>query len=119
MQRNMETVRSMLIDFSQGKGRRRFERNEEDLEYIYHLDILKQAGFISFRHADTFEGRILYEVPQLTWSGNDYLDAISDETVWKKTKEGIKEKGLELTNVPFNLLKDYAIVVLKQKLGIE
>lgn len=119
MKRDMELVRSMLLDFSQGKGPTTLSRNEESLNYVYHLDIMKEAGLISFKSADTFDGRVMYGVPKLTWAGNDYIDAISNETVWNSTKQGIKEKGLELSNIPFSLLKDFAVLTVKQKLGLE
>ena len=33
---------------------------------------------------------------QLTWEGCDYLDKIRDNSIWKKTKDALKEKGLPL-----------------------
>lgn len=58
-------------------------------------------------------------MPKLTWYGNDYLDAISSENVWSKTKEIIKEKGMEVSNVPFEVLIELAKLQVKNWIGLE
>lgn len=121
MKRDMELVRQLLIDISKGKCKIEFDpdNNEEDKRLLYHLKILKQAGFIDFKLNEYFEGASLYDVPELTWAGNDYLDSISNDTVWERTKKVLKEKGLELSEVPFQVLKAYAASQIKQMLGMD
>ncbi len=119
MRRDMDFVRKLLIDISNEKCKTNFVRGSgEDEIYLYHLKIMKQAGFIEFNLNEHKSGAFLFDVPTLTWLGNDYLDAISNDTVWNKTKEGIKSKGLELGQISFEILKEYAKLELKKMLGI-
>lgn len=114
----MDFVRQLLIDISNGKCKTEFGDSNEDKKYLYHLRIMKQAGLIDFKLNEYYEGAALYDIPELTWEGNDYLDAISNDTIWNKTKNVLKEKGLELGNVPFHVLKEFAVLQAKSFLGI-
>jgi hypothetical protein len=120
MKRDMEQVRKMLFEFSNGEGRTNFNTMvEDDNIYLYHLKIMREAGLIDYKERGYKGGMHLLEAPTLTWFGNDYLDTVANESVWVKTKEGLKEKGFELSGVPFQVLKDYAAIQLKQFIGIE
>lgn len=120
MKRDMEKVREMLLEFSKGEGRISFNvMVEEDNNYLYHLKIMREAGLIDFNEWGFKGGMNLLETPTLTWFGNDYLDTVANESVWDKTKEGLKGKGFELSGVPFQVLKEYAALQLKQFIGIE
>ncbi|MEQ6353930.1 DUF2513 domain-containing protein [Lysinibacillus sp. M3] len=128
MRRDMEYVRLMLIDLSNGKFNRKIphtdrmpasHEREEYEKYMYHLTLLKDGGFISYKMDGTFDGNLLYACPQLTWEGNDFLDAIENDTVWNKTKGIAKEKGLEIAKISFDVVKNLAIQQSKKMLGIE
>ena len=58
-----------------------------------HVILLEKAGLISDAHY-TIDGSVW--VQRITWDGYDYLDKVRDNTIWKKTKDTIKEKGLPL-----------------------
>ena len=58
-----------------------------------HIKLLANAGMISDVHHD-LDGNVW--VRSITWDGYDYLDKVRDNTIWKKTKDTIKEKGLPL-----------------------
>jgi len=119
MRRDMDFVRKLLLDIANGECKTEFNSAvEEDEKYLYHLKIMKQADLIDFRLNEFKGGALLYDVPTLTWEGNDYLDAISNESIWNKIKEGIKSKGMELGQVSFEVLKEFAKLQIKNKLGI-
>jgi len=66
-----------------------------DLESIaYHCKILYEAELIS-DYKRLFAD---FGVGSLTWEGHEFLDKIRDDTVWGKTKETMKDKG-----IPFGL----------------
>ena len=55
--------------------------------------MLFQAGLITKFYEDAI-GELV--AGSLTWDGCDFLDKIRDNSVWKKTKDVIKEQGLPL-----------------------
>ena len=127
MKRDMEFVRQLIIDFSEGKGKTTFVNNlygeptEEylrDQKYIYHLKIMKQAGLISFNEYNMKIGYRLESIPELTWRGQDFLNTLEDDTVWNKTKEAMKKKGLEVGKVSFDTIIEFAKFKVKEKLGM-
>lgn len=117
----MELVRQLLFMIE------KLESNHTELkipseidreEAVYHLRIMEQAGFTvnKIQYADN---QPLWIYSSLTWDGHDFLDSIKNDTVWTKIKEGIKNKGLELGQVSFSVLKEYAKLEIKKKLGLE
>lgn len=120
MKRDMELVRKISIDLSEGKGKTTFRSSSrEDLEYMYHLEIMRQANLISYKENKFKGGMTLLEVPKLTWQGNDYVDAISNDGIWNKTKDVIKQKGIKLSEIPLDLVIDIAKVQVKSMFGME
>lgn len=119
MKRDMELIRKLLIDISEGKAKQELSYDlEEDMIYEYHLDIMQQADLITL-DKQGFMGGIFVGEPRLTWTGNDYLDSIANETVWSKTKEVIKNKGLEASSMPLDILIDLAKQQFKNWIGID
>ncbi|WP_096269492.1 DUF2513 domain-containing protein [Paucisalibacillus globulus] len=120
MRRDMELVRKILIEISEGKYKMDIKLNsDENRLYYYHLEIMRDAGLISFRDSGYKGGVLISNDPKLTWLGNDYLDSISNEGVWSKTKNVIKERGMELSNVPFEIVSELAKMQLKKWIGME
>lgn len=133
MRRDMEYCRELLLDFSEGKHKNVIPKRdkfsfgsryseEEQMEgekYIIHIKLLKDAGFINVSISeDVSEYYIIHECPSLTWIGNEYLDKIENDTVWGKTKDTLKEKGLEIAKVPLNIISEIATVELKRFIGL-
>ncbi|WP_150283806.1 DUF2513 domain-containing protein [Rummeliibacillus sp. TYF-LIM-RU47] len=120
MRRDMEYCRLLLIDLSKGKFNRSIPRNEDGEKYKYHLELLESAGLVSleFVQPSSF-GYHLKEIPKLTWEGNDFLDAIENDTIWENTKSFAKSKGFEVAKLSFEILKEIAIGQGKKMLGIE
>lgn len=98
MKRDMDLVRLILLEIE------KYDANSTSYESIT-IDgyssgevrecviLLENAGMVSdtnyMMDGSTFARR-------LTWDGYDYLDKVRDNTIWKKTKDAIKEKGLPL-----------------------
>ena len=127
----MEYCREILSDLADGKYLMVIPRQNSFLEefteeeqqkgelLIYHLDILAQAGFITCNYETTSDYYLLPSCPQLTWEGNDFLDAIENDTVWENTKSFAKSKGFEVAKLSFEVLKEIAVGQGKKMLGIE
>lgn len=63
----------------------------------YHCKLLHEAGLISGYNDQYGDNQLLhFGVSGLTWAGHDYLDKIRDDTIWRKTKDAIANKGLPI-----------------------
>lgn len=101
MKRDMDLVRLILLEIeTQYKSTAIYNLQIDgyDIETIaYHCKILHEAGLISAYKAQYADNRLYsFGVGSLTWEGNDYLDKVRDNSVWRKTKDVITKKGLPL-----------------------
>ena len=63
----------------------------------YHCALLHDAGLIyDYKAQYAGDGLCFFGVGRLTWEGHELLDKIKSDTVWNKTKETIKSKGIPL-----------------------
>jgi len=85
-------------------------------EISYHIRILCDAGLLtaspvgemSVEHEDFFS-------INLTWQGQDFIDAAEDDTIWKKAKKKIIRPGESFT---FDILKEWLKTEIKEKIGM-
>lgn len=75
----------------------------------YHLDLLRERNLIECPGAQPMIG-IGYR--RLTWEGHDFLDAVRDPEIWRKTKKGAEVTG----SFTFDLVKDLAKGFIKTKI---
>lgn len=110
MKRDMDLIREILLDLEKQENRHTFRTIEakgkfSKEEVFHHYCILKEAGFIN--------GKPYAEIPfaaTLTWEGHNFLDDARNDTVWKKTKDFIKEKGDTASfQVVVELLKKFTL----------
>ena len=95
MKRDMDLVRLILLEIesSEYDEIEDFKIDGYDVSLVkYNGELLLQAGLINNFYEDSI-GELI--AGQLTWEGCDYLDKIRDNSIWKKTKDAIKEKGLK------------------------
>ena len=105
MKRDLDLVRKILFQVEE-KGQ---ARGLVDLEIpgyppeqiAHHVWLLQDAGLIEAQDLSTSLG-FDYRPKKLTWVGHEFLDAARNDTVWRKTKELVKEKG---GSIPFEVLK--------------
>jgi hypothetical protein len=119
MERDMELVRMILIEIEKSPNSEPRGISIPDRSYSevnYHLKILTNAGFVISSELVTKYGDAWYP-RELTWLGHDFLDAIRSESIWNKTKSHAKEKGLKLTNLPFEVIKAACIETGKSLFG--
>ena len=110
MKRDMDLVRLILLKIEEeykSTALINLSIDGYDMETVaYHCKILHDAGFVSNYNA-SYAGDELYifSVGALTWEGNDYLDLVRDNSLWKKTKDTITQKGLPMV---FDTIKTIA-----------
>ncbi len=101
MKRDMELIRLILLEIEKAPDASSIADLPVDgyttSVVAYHCKLLYEAGFVS-DYDDLFaEGELCdFSVGGLTWEGYDYLDCIRDDSLWGKTKDTIKDKGLPL-----------------------
>lgn len=78
--------------------------SESDLKRHMHAVWLSDAGFFKEVKKGVF---------RITNQGHDYLAAIRDDGVWKKTKEAASTAG----GVGLSVMKDIAVAYVKQELA--
>lgn len=120
MKRNMDLVRDLLLIIERNDDSKELNvPNDWDREEVaYHLKILDQAGFVK-NNTKWADNKPMWMFASLTWDGHEFLDSIKNNSIWDKTKEGIKNKGFELGSVPLEVLKEYAKLQIKNLIGLE
>ena len=118
MKRDMELARKILFFL---EDRSSFEAVSElpiegydRRDVMYHMLLLAQAGLVDFEPEKTKNNRIIKaHILGLNWAGHEFLDSVRSEKIWRKLVKYTKEKGEAL---PFEILKDLGIELLKQSL---
>lgn len=120
MKRDMELVRRLLISIEEQPLEERWSVPKELEQNIAnaHLELMEQAGLITLSASRTSVIALIYDA-KITWSGHEYLSAIRSDTVWNKVKDGVKEKGLQFTELTFGVLKEYAVSEGRKMVGLE
>ncbi len=117
MKRDMDVVRDVLCKISEAKGKPSYKiliegMSEEDAKTVlYHVELLNQAGLVTGVQL-AVHGFKIWENLDLTWSGHEFVDAVSDSEVWTETKKGIEGVG----SFTFDLVKDLAKGFIKKKI---
>jgi hypothetical protein len=85
--------------------------------FAYHAQILQEAGMVeaALLPDNGNQPAIKAIVFRLTWNGQDFADAASDDTIWKKAKDKILKPATSWT---FAILLEYLKAETKAKLGL-
>lgn len=111
MKRDMDLVRSILRDVAESdrdldakaltSGTHSFE------EIAYHFEIMDEAELIRANVARNASGKyVMATATFLTWKGNDFLSAVSDDGIWTQIK---KKVGKTLGDVSIDTIKALAV----------
>jgi hypothetical protein len=85
-------------------------------EVSYHIGILNDAGLLTAKPTGVISSEYEnYFSINLTWQGQDFIDAAEDETIWKKAKSTVIKPGASFT---FDILKEWLKHEVKEKLGM-
>lgn len=82
----------------------------------YNVKLLGQAGLLVVEMSEVLNhDPKQFWISSLTWEGHEFFDAIKSESIWKKTKDKIIEKGGTMT---FDVVKAVALGLIKTSLGL-
>jgi hypothetical protein len=110
MKRDWDIIRLILTKIesdSNGKVYQLSDFSENDPAIIsYHMELLLQACLIEgSMNKHLGPGPYDFMARRLSWGGHDFIDAIRNDKVWKKTKDNFLSKGIDMT---FELVKTVA-----------
>jgi hypothetical protein len=125
MKRDMDLVRSILLKIESLDHPDLDELLEPGASYddramlVYHMRMLiEDAGYVrgidsrSIGHDDWLN-------LELTWQGHEFLDAIRDPEIWRRTKEGARTAGVAGIEFIWELAKAFGKQVIKERIGID
>ena len=112
MKRDMDLIRSLLIQIEEGSSTSLDAYTEEqNKQILYHKNLLIEA---KLAHGMPLYGNDRLQkviITDLTWEGHEFLDVVRDAVIWQKTKEKVeKELGGSTTIV---IIKELAIAIAK------
>jgi hypothetical protein len=120
MKRDPELIRKILFEVEKcpaDKHINGFEFDDYDEHTVaLHTELLIEAGLLDGEVTHFISGEPpSVIVRRLTWSGYDFVDAVRDDTVWKKVRENVLKPSASWT---FGLLIEYAKAEIRKRLGI-
>ena len=128
MKRDMDLIRELLLKLESVPSEMGdvFSFSPEDKEVSvegytpaqieYHLSLLREIRFIECPGSQpmlgiTFSG--------LTWAGHDYIDAVRDPDIWRKTKQGAEAAGGFTIDILRDLAKGFIKTQIKRHTGVD
>ena len=105
VKRDMDLIRNLLIKveevYEPGAGSINFSKIRidcyDDKVIAEHLLLMKEAGLIRNINAKQYvTGSTMLSIGNLTNEGYDTLEKFRNDTVWNKTKEIARDKGLPM-----------------------
>ena len=121
MKRDMDLIRTILQKVESCEDPHGLEHVPEidgysQAQVSYHIKLLHDAGFVEAQIADEFGTACTdFLSINLTWTGQDFLDAARDDTLWKKAKENVIKPGASFT---FDLLLVWLKTQVRTALGL-
>ena len=108
MKRDNDYIRQLLLEMEESEDFR-FDvidgASEDEIDKrLYHMKLLTDAGLA------TNVGKYAH---RLTNGAHDFLDAMRDEGIWKKTKEAVADSG---GNATLDIIKQIAVAFLKKQI---
>jgi len=118
MERDNEMIRDLLIQFKE-KFNPEADYEPKSEKEDYHMYLLVDSGFIEAKKQEYYNSRVIYQQLTITSAGHDFLEAAENSTIWEKSKESLKEKGMQIGTIPIDVLKEYLKMQVRKHIGME
>jgi len=122
MKRDMDLIRTILrliesCEGSFGISSPTIEGYSES-QITHHLRLLLDGGLIEVKNVThEFQQEDLYDGINLTWDGQEFVNAARDNSLWKKAKEALIDSGVSFTvKSLLAWLKEQALLKAKELL---
>ena len=119
MKRNMDVVRKIVLALRESDEPIDHVDGIEEAQYLMHAELLIEAGLAEGEPVRYLENASSYPsavtLTRLTWQGQDFADAIDDDTLWTKAKVKVIKPGASWT---FSLLLEWLKAEARTRLGL-
>ena len=116
MKRDMDLVRRIVLEAAAlpyAETLRRLDGVTDD-EFVTHVAWLLEAGLVKGQAQEGSGSFAKFAIVQrLTWSGCEFADAVTSDTLWSKAKENVLKPGMSFT---FDVLKEWLKTEITQGL---
>jgi len=82
----------------------------------YNMKLLRGAGYLALTPTQPALG---FGLTGLTWQGHEFLDAVRDPEIWRKTKEGASKAGGFTVGLLADLAKGFVRTQIQKHTGVE
>lgn len=114
MKRDMDIIRQIVLAVRDSEGVIRGLDGVEFEVYAEHVRLLDEAGLIDASIQTVPQRRVIAAlVWRLTWAGQDFADAVSSDTLWRKAKDNVIKPAGSWT---FDVLKEWLKAEITQGL---
>ena len=114
MKRDMDLIRKIILASRATDGYLHKLQGVDQETFGYHVWLIRQAGLAECQVDWSVDGPparpVLAFVERLTWTGQDFADSITDETIWRKATESVVKPAASFT---FDILKDVISNLIK------
>ena len=105
MNRDMDVIRQIVLAVRDANGVVRGVQGMEQDVFIEHARLLEEAGLIEASIQIVPQHRAIAAlIWRLTWAGQDFADAIKEDTLWRKAKDNVLKPAGSWT---FGVLLEY------------
>jgi hypothetical protein len=120
MKRDLELVRAILLALEaadHGFAPHPFTVPGYDADTIgHHVWLMQQGGLLTASTVVAMHDASPIAIPEsITWQGHEFLAAVRNDTVWRKVKADVKDKGLA---VPFSVIQTLALKIIEKLAGL-
>ena len=123
MKRDMDLIRRLMLDIekepagTQTSGDELLREGDDQAVVAEHLKLLIEQELINGKGYQTLSSLDAAHILifSITWQGHEFLDAVRNDTVWKKTKDKVASVG---GTASVEILTQIAAGFLRQMLGI-
>lgn len=115
MKRDMDLIRRIALEVEAMEPGFVLTGSEDidKASFAAHVIWMEEAGLVKAAIHEPLSGLPKVQVSRLTWAGCEFVDAIRDDTLWKKAKANVLKPGMSFT---FDVLKEWLKTEITQGL---
>lgn len=100
MKRDWELIRKLLLEIEErtpGQSLSTSDFQGDTNAISYHLTLLVESDLVVGHSIGTMDNQFDCKIQRLSWNGHDFLDAVSNDGIWAKITNSIKDVGGKVT----------------------